>query len=381
MQLSDYHYDLPRELIAEYPAAERSQSRLLCLDVTSAKVEHRQFRQLVELLNPADLLVFNDTRVIPARLFGQKQSGGRVEVMIERLLPENRILAQIKASKPPKPGVVIRFDSNKTSHDSARSPATSPVCAEVLGKAGSFYQLQFPTDTKLPDLLQDIGHIPLPPYIKRSDQSVDADRYQTVYAREDGAVAAPTAGLHFDRSMLRAIQDKGVASAFITLHVGAGTYQPVRVENILEHKMHKELVVVSESVCDQIEACKVRGGRVIAIGTTTVRSLESAAAADGLKPFHGETDIFIYPGFQFRVVDAMISNFHLPESTLLMLVSAFGSKKMLLDAYQLAIAEEYRFFSYGDAMFLHKGLMHKNLMHEGLMNEGFDHARERKGGQ
>jgi len=181
--------------------------------------------------------------------------------------------------------------------------------------------------------------------------------------------------------MLRAIQDKGVASAFITLHVGAGTYQPVRVENILEHKMHKELVVVSESVCDQIEACKVRGGRVIAIGTTTVRSLESAAAADGLKPFHGETDIFIYPGFQFRVVDAMISNFHLPESTLLMLVSAFGSKKMLLDAYQLAIAEEYRFFSYGDAMFLHKGLMHKNLMHEGLMNEGFDHARERKGGQ
>jgi S-adenosylmethionine:tRNA ribosyltransferase-isomerase len=348
-RLSDFTYSLPEDLIAHYPADRRSDSRLLCLDTATGQCRHRVFRDLTELVEPADLLVFNDTRVIPARLFAQKDSGGKVEVLLERLRDNNEILAQVRASKSPRPGGQLLFPVP------AGDEEGEPVAAEVLGREDDFYVLKFPGQLDLFDFLSQVGHMPLPPYIRRSDEHLDSERYQTVYARQAGAVAAPTAGLHFDQDLLDALAAKGVETGFLTLHVGAGTFQPVRVDDIAAHKMHKEYIQVSAQLCAQVKACRERGGRVIAVGTTSVRSLESAAVDGELQPFMGDTDIFIYPGYQFQVVDAMITNFHLPESTLLMLVSAFCSKKMLLDAYQEAIDRKYRFFSYGDAMFLHKG--------------------------
>lgn len=308
-------------------------------------MQHRVFRELDELVTANDLLVFNDTRVIPARLFGKKDSGGRVEVMVERVQDANAMLVQLRVSKTPRPGSKLLFDIGQG----------STVSAEVIARDEGFFTLQFAPELDLMGFLESHGHMPLPPYIRREDEGLDQERYQTVYARNAGAVAAPTAGLHFDDELLGRLEEKGVSRSYLTLHVGAGTFQPVRVSNIAEHKMHKELVQVSEEVCEQVRQCKERGGRVIAVGTTSVRSLEAAAASGELAPFHGETDIFIFPGYDFRVVDAMITNFHLPESTLLMLVSAYCSKKMLLGAYEEAIANSYRFFSYGDAMLLYRG--------------------------
>jgi len=343
VQTSDFKYDLPDELIANYPAEKRSASRLLCLDASTGKILHRRFGQLLDFLQPEDLLVFNNTRVIPARLFAQKESGGKVEILIERMLDGNRAMAQLRASKSPKPGTRLLFKAEKGSIPGA----------VVEGRENAFFLLNFDADVDLPALLVREGHMPLPPYIKRSDEEIDAERYQTIYAEKAGAVAAPTAGLHFDEDVFAALRAKGVDTAYLTLHVGAGTFQPVRVDDVLEHKMHKELVDVDEKVCRQVAACKERGGRVVAVGTTTVRSLESAAKDSCLAPYHGETDIFIYPGYDFQVVDAMVTNFHLSESTLLMLVSAFSEKDMVLGAYNEAVEQKYRFYSYGDAMFIY----------------------------
>ena len=344
MQLSDFDFELPEHLIAHYPAEQRRQSRLLCLDTETASITHRGFADLLSLVNDKDLLVFNDTRVIPARLFAHKTSGGRVEVMVERMMEDNKVLAQLKASKSPKPGTLLTIDGTEL----------API--EVIGRQGDFYILQFDGGVAPEEVFVQHGHMPLPPYIKREDEAFDEERYQTVYARENGAVAAPTAGLHFDEQMLAELAEKGVDTAYLTLHVGAGTFQPVRVDNIEEHKMHTELIDVGEDVCAKVAACRARGGRVIAVGTTTVRSLESAAAGGVLAPTRGETDIFIYPGYEFKVVDALITNFHLPQSTLLMLVSAFCNRDMLMETYRQAVANDYRFYSYGDAMLLGRGV-------------------------
>ncbi len=348
MKISDFHYDLPEQLIAAYPAKKRSQSRLLGLDAATGKILHRKFDQLLEFINSEDLLVFNNTRVIPARLFAHKDSGAKVEMLIERILDNNRVIAQLRTTKSAKAGSRLFFGS------APESPQQAAFCAEVIGRENEFFILEFAADVNLAALLVQYGHMPLPPYIKREDQSIDAERYQTIYARREGAVAAPTAGLHFDEELFLALHDKGVDVAYLTLHVGAGTFQPMRVDNILEHRMHKELVDVDQQVCEQVTACKERGGRIIAIGTTTVRSLESAVNNGQLAPFHGETDIFIFPGYEFQIVDAMVTNFHLSESTLLMLVSAFTGKDMLLGTYAQAIEQKYRFYSYGDAMFIHR---------------------------
>lgn len=344
MQLSEFSYELPDELIAVNPSPERSQSRLLSLDISSGSLGHGHFSDLPGFLRPGDLLVFNNTRVIPARLFGRKPTGGAVEVLIERLLEGNRVLCQMRTNKPVKPGVPLLFP---------RSGERAPFEAQLLGREADFFVLQFDPELDLDVVLEEIGHVPLPPYIRREDELADQERYQTVYAKEKGAVAAPTAGLHFDEGLLATLRAQGVELAFLTLHVGAGTFQPVRVENILEHRMHSEQVVIGADVAEQVNACKARGGRVIAVGTTSVRSLESAASEGKLHPMRGPTDIFIYPGYEFQIVDAMITNFHLSESTLLLLVSAFAGKEMLLGAYQTAIDMRYRFFSYGDAMLLY----------------------------
>lgn len=336
MKLSDFNYQLPEELIASYPQAQRSASRLLCLDKTTGAVTHRQFSALVDLLQPGDLLVFNDTRVMPARLFGHKASGGKVEILIERLQSEYQALAHIKASKAPKPGSQILLEQGKV--------------LTVLSRQEDLFIVE--AQENLLELLEAQGQIPLPHYMKRDAQVLDLERYQTVYARELGAVAAPTAGLHFDEDLLTQLQTKNIHFAFLTLHVGAGTFKPVRTENITEHKMHSEWIEVTPAVCAAVAAAKARGGRVIAVGTTTVRSLETAASAGTLEPFSGETAIFIYPGFVFQCIDAMITNFHLPESTLLMLVSGFAGYEQTMAAYQAAVTERYRFFSYGDAMFI-----------------------------
>jgi S-adenosylmethionine:tRNA ribosyltransferase-isomerase len=312
-------------------------------------MQHRIFRDLTDMINPDDLLVFNDTRVIPARLYGVKQTGGKVEVLVERLLDNNTALVQIKASKAPQPGTRLLFDAGPESSQSS----ALPLVATVIKREKEFFQVQFECQNSLTDVLEEIGHIPLPPYIKRSDVAMDKERYQTIYAKRKGAVAAPTAGLHFDEALLERLRDKGVEFGFVTLHVGAGTFQSIRVNNILEHKMHAEIIEVTNSLCNQISACRKRGGRVIAVGTTTVRSLESTMGENEVCPYQGETDIFIYPGYKIRAVDAMITNFHLPESTLMMLVSAFSDINMLLGAYEEAIKNEYRFFSYGDAMFIY----------------------------
>jgi len=338
MQRSDFKFELPDSLIAQFPTARRGDSRLLELDGPSGIVRDRCFKELPELLNAGDLLVFNDTKVIPARLYGQKAAtGGRVEVLIERLLDAHRALAHIKASKSPRPGSLISVDGGGT--------------LEVLARHDTLFEL-LSRESDLLSLLNRSGHIPLPPYITRADGELDLERYQTVYARRPGAVAAPTAGLHFDQSMLDRLAAKGVESSRVTLHVGAGTFQPVRADRLEEHVMHSEYLEVSGDTCNSVQRTRARGGRVVAVGTTSVRSLESAAAAGELRPFSGDTRLFIHPGYRFRCVDAMITNFHLPESTLLMLVSAFSGHPQIMAAYRHAVAERYRFFSYGDAMFL-----------------------------
>jgi S-adenosylmethionine:tRNA ribosyltransferase-isomerase len=336
MQLSDFNFELSQELIARYPLSERSASRLLCLNRKTGEVLHKQFKDLPDFLDKHDLVVFNDTRVLQARLFGQKASGGKVEVLIERILNEHEALAQIKASKSPKPKTTLFF--------------TSDISATVLGREGEWYRLRFETASSVNHILEEIGHLPLPPYLQRPAELIDDDRYQTVFADREGAVAAPTAGLHFDLPLLRRMTEKSIQNAFITLHVGAGTFQPVRTENIVEHRLHGEYCEVPKTVCAQIATCREKKGRVMAVGTTSVRSLESATQTGKLEPYYGDTDLFIYPGYQFRCVDILLTNFHLPKSTLLMLVCAFGGYEAVMSAYRQAVHEKYRFFSYGDAM-------------------------------
>ncbi|PKM43490.1 MAG: tRNA preQ1(34) S-adenosylmethionine ribosyltransferase-isomerase QueA [Gammaproteobacteria bacterium HGW-Gammaproteobacteria-1] len=336
MRRQDFHFDLPPELIAQHPAAERGGSRLLLLDGADGARRDLAFRELPGLLRRGDLLVFNDTRVIPARLFGRKDSGGQVEVLVERIVGEDRVLAHVRASKAPKPGTWLTLEG--------------ALEVEMLARDGDLFELRFPGPV-LP-LLKRHGRMPLPPYIERDAAEQDGERYQTVYARREGAVAAPTAGLHFDDAMLAQLAAQGIERAFVTLHVGAGTFQPVRVDDIRDHVMHHEYLEVPPETCAAIAAARARGGRVVAVGTTVVRSLESAARGGALAPFAGETDIFIHPGYEFRVVDALLTNFHLPESTLLMLVCAFAGYDNVMAAYRHAVAQRYRFFSYGDAMFV-----------------------------
>jgi len=336
MQTIDFDYHLPEVLIAQYPLTERTASRLLHLNKNGCV--DRQFTDLLDLIEPNDLLVFNNTQVIPARLHGFKSSGGKVEVLIERVLDEHRVLAHVRASKSPKAGSHLRLEF--------------AIDVKMLNRQGELFELDFDHARPVLEWLQDYGHMPLPPYIERNDEDSDQQRYQTVYAKHPGAVAAPTAGLHFDQPMLDQLSQKGVDFAHVTLHVGAGTFQPVRVENILDHHMHAEMVDVPEQVVAQVAVTKARGGRVIAVGTTAVRSLESAARQGQLAAMQGDTDIFIYPGYQFKVVDALITNFHLPQSTLLMLVSALAGHQNIMQAYQHAVQQQYRLFSYGDAMLI-----------------------------
>lgn len=338
MKKSDFHYELPEALIAQAPLPERSASRLLVVPPQGAAFVDQQVRDLVQWLRPGDLLVFNDTRVIPARVFGQKETGGRVEILIERLLPDNYARAQVGSSKSPKPGSRIALDAGGE--------------VEVLGRDGEFYQLRFHVDDALESWLLKAGRLPLPPYIQREAGVDDDERYQTVFARELGAVAAPTAGLHFDQALLDALRAQGVEFGHVTLHVGAGTFQPVRVDDIHQHRMHSEWLNVGAALVEQMRATRARGGRVVAVGTTVVRALESASRDGQVQPFAGETQIFIFPGYRIRSVDALLTNFHLPESTLLMLVSAFSGKARVFSAYEHAVREQYRFFSYGDAMLL-----------------------------
>lgn len=338
MQRSDFHFDLPQQLIAQTPPEKRGASRLLALNGASGDIQDRFFSDLPDMLHSGDLLVFNDTRVIPARLFGCKESGGKVEVLVERVLDSHRVLAHVRASKSPRPGSRLRLED--------------AVDVIMTQRHGELFELHFQDGREVVDVLEDIGRLPLPPYIERAAAEEDKERYQTVYGRRKGAVAAPTAGLHFDSAMLQQLRDRGVEFAYVTLHVGAGTFQPVRADNIREHKMHSEYLEVDETVCRQVSETRARGGRVIAVGTTSVRSLESASKDGILRPYRGETDIFIYPGYRFRSVDALITNFHLPESTLLMLVSAFGGHDHVMSAYRHAVEQGYRFFSYGDAMFI-----------------------------
>ncbi|BCX89731.1 S-adenosylmethionine:tRNA ribosyltransferase-isomerase [Methylomarinovum tepidoasis] len=336
MRTSDFHYDLPEDLIAREPLPERSASRLLVLE-ESGEIQDRRFADLVDLLAPGDLLVFNDTKVIPARLYGRKETGGRVEILIERPLADDLALAHVRASKAPKPGQKIGLDQG--------------FGCRVEGREGDLFRLRF-VGAPLLEILECIGHVPLPPYIDRPDTEADRRRYQTVYARRPGAVAAPTAGLHFDEAVLARLAAKGVETAFVTLHVGAGTFQPVRVEELERHRMHREVFDVPQATVAAVERTRERGGRVVAVGTTAVRSLEAAAGSGKLIPCRGETELFIRPGYRFRCVDALVTNFHLPESTLLMLVCAFAGYEAVMRAYRHAVAQRYRFFSYGDAMFL-----------------------------
>ena len=336
LTLDDFDYLLPTECIAQAPLDERSASRLLVM--TGAALEDRQFIDLPDLLAPGDLLVMNDTRVLHARLFGQKATGGQVEVLVERVTADDEALAQVRASKSLKPGGRLRLED--------------AFDAEVIGREGEFYRLHFPDNAI--ELIERHGRLPLPPYIERAAANADEERYQTVFARERGSVAAPTAGLHFDATLLERLRDKGIGIAHVTLHVGAGTFQPVRVHDLSEHRMHREHYHVPQATADAIAATQKRGGRIVAVGTTTLRTLESAAAEGSLKVGAGETALFITPGFNFRVVDVLITNFHLPKSTLLMLVSAFGGLEAIRAAYRHAIDSGYRFFSYGDAMLIHR---------------------------
>lgn len=334
LRRSDFDYELPPGLIAQEPSAQRTASRMLCLD----PLRDSRIAELPQQLLEGDLLVFNDTRVIPARLLGEKDTGGRVEILIERPLGPYEALAQVRASKSPRAGGRLLVES---------------AAFVVEGREGEFFRLRLEGEAPLSAVLERVGHVPLPPYIERADAPADRERYQTVFARAPGAVAAPTAGLHFDEALLAAIRARGVETGFVTLHVGAGTFQPLRTENLAEHRMHRERVSVGAGLCQQIRRARARGGRVVAVGTTVVRSLESVALAAGeCQPFDGETELFITPGFRFHVVDALLTNFHLPGSTLLMLVCAFAGREAVLAAYAHAVRERYRFFSYGDAMFI-----------------------------
>ena len=340
MKKSDFRYELPLDLIAQQPLPERSASRMLVLPPAAAALQDGAIRDLPTWLAPGDLLVFNDTRVLPARLYGHKATGGRVEVLIERVLEGSEVRAQLGVSKSPKPGSEMVLD------DGTR--------VAVLGRDGEFYRLRFESDEPLEKLLERIGRMPLPPYMTREPEAADAERYQTVFARAPGAVAAPTAGLHFDQALLAALRERGVEFGHITLHVGAGTFQPMRAEEFKDHVMHSEWLNVGASLCERIRAAKARGGRVVAVGTTALRALEAASADGALRAGEAETDIFIYPGYRFRQVDALVTNFHLPRSTLLMLISAFAGRERVLAAYREAVREHYRFFSYGDAMFIER---------------------------
>jgi len=339
MRRDEFSYYLPEELIAQYPSGNRGESRLLCMDRHSGGLEDRLFSELVDLLRPGDLLVFNDTRVIPARFYGRKETGGKVEIMVERILDESRLLAQMRFSKPPRSGTQITLDNG--------------LKLEIIGRKGGMFVLELHEGGPVSEVLADVGHMPLPPYIQRYDAPIDHERYQTVYAKQPGAVAAPTAGLHFSDEILLKLKQRGITMTYLTLHVGAGTFQPVRTDNIEDHKMHSEYLEVSAEVCEKVNHTKSHGGRVIAVGTTSVRSLETAALSGKLNPYAGETDIFITPGYQFKVIDGLITNFHLPESTLLMLVCAFAGRDNVLKSYQHAIGQKYRFYSYGDAMYVY----------------------------
>ncbi|MDT8405852.1 MAG: tRNA preQ1(34) S-adenosylmethionine ribosyltransferase-isomerase QueA [Methylococcales bacterium] len=339
MKKTDFTYVLPEALIAQAPLTERDASRLLVLDRADGHKQDKRFTDFPTLLSPDDLLVFNDTRVIPARLWGRKATGGQVEILIERIVDSQRALAHIRASKAPKPGSQILLLEHAAQ-------------LTVIRRQGALFELECQGGEAFPELLEVAGHMPLPPYITRQDQPQDWERYQTVFARHKGAVAAPTASLHFTEALLRQLTAQGVAQTFITLHVASGTFQPVRVDNLDEHDMHQEFYAVTPETVAAIKATRNRGGRVIAVGTTVLRALESAALQGALKPCQGETKLFIRPGFEFKVVDALLTNFHLPESTLLMLVSAFASVEQIRAAYQHAIDQRYRFFSYGDAMFI-----------------------------
>jgi S-adenosylmethionine:tRNA ribosyltransferase-isomerase len=351
MRRTDFTFELPEELIAQQPVTERTASRLLVLNGNTGAIEDKVFTDLSDFLQSGDVLVFNNTQVIPARLHGKKATGGKIEVLVERIVDDHVALAHIRASKSPKSGTELLFEKN--------------ISAEVTGREGDLFVVNFnhnnQSENTVLGILNSIGHMPLPPYIQRDDEDFDQDRYQTVYAERPGAVAAPTAGLHFDEKMLQQLSDKGIEQIHVTLHVGAGTFQPVRVDDLNDHYMHKEWIELTKENSEKINKAKKEGRRIIAVGTTSVRCLESAALFSNkegmLKPYTGETDIFITPGYEFKVIDALITNFHLSESTLLMLVSAFAGYENIKNAYQHAIKEKYRFFSYGDAMFLLK----KNL--------------------
>lgn len=339
MRVSDFYYDLPQHLIAQRPTPIRSESRLLVLNGASGRVEDRHFADLPALLNPDDLLVFNDTRVLRARLLGWRPTGGKVEILIERVMGERRALAHMNPARTQKPGGSVLLAEDITVRILERRP-------------DELFLLEFEAPCDLHQIMECIGHVPLPPYIARADDGTDIERYQTIYSRQPGAIAAPTAGLHFDATLLAAFDARGVQRTYVTLHVGAGTFQPVRAEHVEEHHMHCEYIEVNDAACRAVEAAHARGGRVVAVGTTSVRALESAAAGGRLTPIACDTDLFITPGFRFRVVDALITNFHLPESTLLMLVCAFARREHVLNAYQHAVRQRYRFYSYGDAMFV-----------------------------
>ena len=333
----DFYFELPDALIAQHPAPVRTASRLLVLG--EAGMEDRRFSDIVDYLRPGDLLVFNDTRVMPARLYGQKTTGGKVEILIERVLDGRRALAHVRANRSPKAGIRLMIEGQ--------------VPVTVVGRQADLFELELDVEDDWSAVMSRYGHIPLPPYIERSDGELDAERYQTVYGRKEGAVAAPTAGLHFDEALLAALKAQGVEQGFVTLHVGAGTFKPVQVDDIREHRMHSEWIEVSPTLVEQVEATRARGGRVVAVGTTAVRCLESASRDGRLRPMQGETDIFITPGYRFEQVDLLITNFHLPESTLIMLVAAFAGYERTMAAYRHAVEKGYRFFSYGDAMLVY----------------------------
>lgn len=343
MKRQDFYFDLPTHLIAQQPAETRTGSRLLWLSAKQNQLEDHQFVALPHFLKKGDLLVFNDTRVIPARLFGYKtETGGKIEILIERILDEQHVIAQIKARRAPVAQTILTLSAG--------------VTVTVIERVEKFFKLQFHDQAKrnIYEILQAIGHIPLPPYIKRSDVPSDSERYQTVYARQLGAIAAPTAGLHFDQALLDQLKSLGIETAFVTLHVGAGTFSPVKVDDLSQHQMHAEYVIVSPEVCQQIQRAKEQNRRIIAIGTTSVRALETAASQGTIQPYTGETRLFITPGYSFKVVDLLLTNFHLPESTLLMLVAAFAGYDKVMATYQHAIQHNYRFFSYGDSMLIER---------------------------
>ena len=336
MKRQDFYYELPDELIAQYPLPNRTDSKLLCYEKAKQSLNHHQFKSIVDLLKPGDVLVLNNSKVVPARLFGKKETGGQVEFLMERKIDDSRFWSHIKSSKAPKVGSKINLGSD--------------IVVEVIGRDDDLFECQ--VNAHLDDVMDELGHIPLPPYIQRSDEKLDHARYQTVFAYQRGSVAAPTAGLHFDEAILAMLQDKGVHVGYTTLHVGAGTFRPMRCDDIQNHKMHSEWFSISEELVDTVNLAKKESRRVIAVGTTAMRSLESAAQHGQLKSYHGDTDIFIYPGYDFQICDGLITNFHLPESTLLMLVAAFIGYDAMKHLYQEAILHKYRFFSYGDACFL-----------------------------